>query len=107
MYLTHLQQAKAATSRRSAATYAHVGEFNFQAQAALRHPVWLCDHLFQEVTMILVTTLKDEAAGDSAASSTLKSAITGKLILPSLRRNAIAFCSISFPYFFHSPLSNT
>jgi hypothetical protein len=80
MYLTDLRKAKAEICCRSAAIYAYVGDFNFQAQAAPRHPVWVRDHLFQEVTMLPVTTLKEKAAGATAASSAQMSAITGKLI---------------------------
>ena len=91
MYLTHPRKPRAVT-RCLAVSRAHVGNFDFQPDATGNTPLCVHYSLFQEVTMIVLSTPNEKAAGATAASSAQMSALSSNPIVPSLRRNAMGFC---------------
>ena len=92
MYFTHSRKAKPAI-RWLAASCAHMGKFNFQPDATRKTPLSAHNHLFQEVTMLLVPTPKEKAAVATAAPGALTSAPTSNSILPLLQQNETGLCS--------------
>lgn len=73
----------------TATTAAHSGSVNFQQEARRCTPPAGHQLLFQEVIVIPVPAPNKKAAGATAASCALTSAITDNFIVPPLRRSAM------------------
>jgi hypothetical protein len=90
MYPKLSRKAKAATAC-VAAPAAYTGGINYRPGGWWGPPPSVRCDPYQEANVIPIPAFKAEAAVASAAASAQLSALQGNLIVPSLRRKAIAF----------------
>jgi hypothetical protein len=102
MHHTHPNKPRAVT-RCLAVSRAHVGCFDFQSDATGRTRLSIIYHLLQEVTMLVLPTPKEKAAGATAASGAQQSAPTDNPIVPLLRRITMGFGSFFSTNFLSTP----
>src|SRR5574341_7535 len=106
MYPTHPRRPRAVT-RCLAVSRAHVGHFDFQPDDTGRTRLSVHNHLFQEVTMLVLSTPREKAAVAAAAPGAQGSAPTGYPIVPLLRRISMGFGLFFSTNFLLTPLPDS